>query len=323
MYGNEPSSRVTVLTDRTMKLLGEENPLFTFATENSYRSTLHTVLAKMESYGLTIDPKKISREDFYIFLRNLSDEGLAISTKKGYAFAVRSYCRINGNMSIENVKLRWPSDYRPNTDWLFPDEAKKLISAEMDPEIALIIHFELVLGMRRIEVIRTEVGYIDFVKKTILVRGKGACDGKLRTLDFCERSEPNMNTELVLRNYLAYRGKIVNDAVKEVPNQEVPEQLLIYAKWGKYLGTYSEFGTAIDNKLIALRKSLGIRFSNHTLRRTFGRSMYYSGVELPTISAIMGHSSTMMTMRYLGLEKLSHRKEMAMLNFDYEVDGTQ
>ena len=322
MYGTEPSPNVVQLTDRTMKLLGEENPLFTFATENSYRSTLHTVLTKMESYGLNTDPGQISREDFYFFLRKLTDEKLAISTRKGYAFALRSYCRINGNLSIEKVKLRWPSDYRPNTDWLSPCEAKRLISAPLDPEIALIIHLELVLGMRRIEVIRTEVGYIDFERKTILVRGKGSCDGKFRNVDFCDRPEPNMNTESVLRNYMEYRSRIVRDAMEKVPGQTEPEQLLIYAKWGKYLGTYSEFGTAIDNKLIALRECLGLKFSNHTLRRTFGRSMYYSGVELAAISAIMGHSSTIMTMKYLGLEKVSHRKEMAMLNFDYEIDAS-
>ena len=44
-----------------------------------------------------------------------------------------------------------------------------------------------------------------------------------------------------------------------------------------------------------------MRFFNHTLRRTFGRTMYRSGVEVATISKMMGHESIDQTLKYIGV----------------------
>lgn len=47
---------------------------------------------------------------------------------------------------------------------------------------------------------------------------------------------------------------------------------------------------------------VGFEFSNHTLRRTFGRAMYRSKVPLATIAKILGHESTDVTLTYIGVD---------------------
>ena len=42
-------------------------------------------------------------------------------------------------------------------------------------------------------------------------------------------------------------------------------------------------------------------FSNHTLRRTFGRKQWKLGTPIETISEVLGHESVDVTKNYLGL----------------------
>ena len=57
----------------------------------------------------------------------------------------------------------------------------------------------------------------------------------------------------------------------------------------------------MTTKVKSISDRMGVTFSAHTLRRTFGREMYHSGVRIETIAKIMGHSSTEMTLRYIGV----------------------
>ena len=60
-------------------------------------------------------------------------------------------------------------------------------------------------------------------------------------------------------------------------------------------------GGAIDNHLRELSDRAGFDFSNHTLRRTFGRELYRSEVSIVVIATILGHNSIQTTMKYLGI----------------------
>ena len=52
-----------------------------------------------------------------------------------------------------------------------------------------------------------------------------------------------------------------------------------------------------------MRERLGFDFTNHTLRRTYGRTLYHSCVDIVTISHILGHDNISTTMKYLGINK--------------------
>ncbi|HPD08928.1 MAG TPA: site-specific integrase, partial [Methanomassiliicoccales archaeon] len=66
-----------------------------------------------------------------------------------------------------------------------------------------------------------------------------------------------------------------------------------------------------------LSKRIGVKFSNHDLRRTFGRRMFRSGVPIEEISSILGHEEIKTTLKYLGLEHddLTHAMKKA---FEYD-----
>jgi integrase len=56
------------------------------------------------------------------------------------------------------------------------------------------------------------------------------------------------------------------------------------------------------------------------LRRTFGRTLYYSGVKIEDIAVILGHKDTKTTLKYLGLDKVDHSDHMNMLDFGDDDD---
>ena len=89
--------------------------------------------------------------------------------------------------------------------------------------------------------------------------------------------------------------------------------LLVYLRNGR-LHQYEEIkGRAIDDHIKQLSERTGIEFSNHTLRRTFGRELYRSGVDITVIATIFGHSSTTQTLKYLGLELDDMAKAMEIM----------
>lgn len=98
------------------------------------------------------------------------------------------------------------------------------------------------------------------------------------------------------------RDELADLARERYPKSfEDPEHFIIWAKAGR-LYPYAEEGYGLDKVVtLPLSELLGFRFSNHTLRRTFGRALYKSGVALPTIAAILGHESTDVTLKYLGI----------------------
>ena len=77
---------------------------------------------------------------------------------------------------------------------------------------------------------------------------------------------------------------------------------------------------AIDNRYQSHLGSHRVPFSNHTLRRTFGRTLYYSGVKIEDIAAILGHKDTKTTLKYLGLDKVDYSDHMNMLDFGDDDD---
>ncbi len=76
----------------------------------------------------------------------------------------------------------------------------------------------------------------------------------------------------------------------------------ILGKRPRYLSAYEFTDSGIDRILKELAVKLGCpSMSNHTLRRTFGRIMFLSHVEVSTIAMMLGHSSTEQTLRYIGI----------------------
>jgi integrase/recombinase XerD len=136
------------------------------------------------------------------------------------------------------------------------DEVSTIMRMVETPLERLIIHCELALGMRRFEVQRLRLDSFHFGRENnVVVRGKGRNGGKYR------RIPTRRDTKEILDGYLRYRKGIV----KGRPDNGV---LLVHF-WN---GSFIEYGkTGIDKILDKLSLRAGVKFSNHDLRRAFGR----------------------------------------------------
>ena len=262
---------------------------------------------KLRDNGLNYYPWDIGAKDIKWLLDGYEKEGKTVQTRRRYISALRTFTEFYGNETIKQLKIRWPHDERKNADWLSREQAAKLYDLDLTPLELMIVHCELCLGLRRIEVIRLTVE--SFNHNVVHVLGKGSQGGKPRDLAY------HRDTQGVLDLFLRYRNDMIA-AVKSSTTKdvEVPDNLLIYRK-GKALFPYAEKGTGID----AIVKTLGERIgypdiSNHTLRRTFARILYKDGVKLEVISNLLGHDSVAVTIKYLGIDLDSQRDAMGVFS---------
>lgn len=215
-------------------------------------------------------------------------ENYSVATQRNYFFYIRELLKRSDNHSFEDIRVVYPTDIRPNVDWLTLDEAMKLIRAELPPLERIIIVLGLCQGLRRIEMTNLRVSDIHEEGEYITVLGKGTGGGKFRSVRF----HPIFHTAFL--RWMETRTGLAQQCRDDVSDNA----LLVYIK-GASLRAYStDYMTEFIKKL---SEKMGMTFSAHTLRRTFGREMYHSGVRVETIAKILGHSSTEMTLRYIGV----------------------
>lgn len=275
-------------------------------TYNKYWTVLTKAVDALDEAGLEISPKKIGRNEI-LFLRQEVFNSNSSSHNRWQMAIFGAWLKWYDNRILEKMKLPWPQDNRINVDWLEPSEAIQLKASAKGIE-KIVIHLELDLGLRRIDMHRLTMDSIHDGHFDVLGKGRGG--GKKRTVSWDDE------TPIILKEFLEYRERIIAEARKKDPTVLVPDNLLIYRK-GKRIGQY-QF-TAIDNMVIRVAKRAGIRrrITNHTLRRTCGRILHMSGVEIEKIADILGHSETRTTLRYLGLrlddQKLAFTKKSEFL----------
>ena len=144
-------------------------------------------------------------------------------------------------------------------------------------------------------------------RETITVIGKGPIGGKPRLIPLVPECEAALRAWGELRNQWVEKGQ---DRYPETFKN--PENFIVWEKAGR-LYSYSEEGYGLDKVVtLPLSDSLGFRFSNHTLRRTFGRALYRAGVQVATIAKILGHESTEVTLRYIGVDLDDMRGAMSL-----------
>ena len=264
--------REGMLTERSIEFYGEQAKI---------------CLKDLQHLQRNLEPWNVTIKDAKSLLDYWTSKELAVSTKRGYLAALRTWTAYYGNHDIERMRVIFPTDTRPNADWLTDEEARRLIALPKAPIDDLIIHCELCLGMRRIELLRLQETDFNISGQFVDIKGKGARGGKPRRMPF------HRDTVRILKAYLKDRLQMITGAAK------VPAALLVY-KQGRTVRPYGDSG--IDLHLKKIGSVLGIQFSNHTLRRTFGRLCWLSGVKVETISKMLGHSSIDMTLRYIGVD---------------------
>ena len=267
---------------------------YTPRTVDFYYETVHAATRILEENGLHTMPTEIDGRDVRALLDYMEEGHYAVSTRKGYISALTRYTLFYDNPAVKEMKIRWPHDSRPCVDWLTPDQIVKLKAVPKTPVQELGIHCMLCLGMRRIEVLRLRPE--DIHDGYLTVWGKGPLGGKPRNIPF------HRDTVRILGEFSVYRDGLISEARRRYPvTTVVPERLVISLRGGR-LYEFDEDGWGWDKCVMKpLIEAVGFRFSNHTLRRTFGRAMWQAGVPIEIISQIYGHDSTSVTIRYIGI----------------------
>lgn len=247
----------------------------------------HLKLVKRYLEGISI--YEITAEDLRDISVTMVNEGLTVSTQRSYIHALKSLLKFVKNPAYDTTII-FQADIRPKVDWLSIEDARRVLDSPVSPKSHLIIVLGLCMGLRRVEMVRLKVSDIDIQREYITVTGKGMRGGKLRLVPFHPRFMP------ALESYLKERARML------ASSRTSPDNLLIWKSNSD--GNCYEYnavkGSGMDKLVRRTSTLIGVHFSAHTLRRTFGRMMWLSGVPVVTIAKMLGHSSTEQTLQYIG-----------------------
>ena len=267
----------------------EDRKEYSPRTVRFYREQCGLVLRLLAEIDPDATPKDLDTDTLGKLVDRMRGD-YAVSTQKDYLIALKRMCELNDNNVFSKYRVMFPTDTRPNVDWLTYEQAQEILNAWKMPLDDMIVTLELLHGLRRVEIIRLRMSDIHLDMGYIEVRGKGRAGGKLRSVPMHPDFRRCYDRWMAERNEMTAKADDVSC-----------DNLLCYLRRGK-IRPYEEIkGRAIDDHIQELSDRLGIEFSNHTLRRTFGRELYRSGVSIVVIASIFGHSSTTQTLKYLGL----------------------
>lgn len=209
------------------------------------------------------------------------------------------YLQVHGNNVIQEMELEWPEDGRVRVHWLTPQDARRIEQEARGLE-RIVIHLELRIGLRRVEVLRLRVQ--DIMTGQFNILGKGKRGGKWRSNPF----DPSTLSELSY--FFQLRDMEIAKARAKDPRSEAPDNLLIYERGGRL---YPYQRTAVDELVQAVSERTGVPCTNHVLRRQFAKELRLSGVPVSTISELLGHSDEKTTRLYLGIDMDDKSNAMA------------
>lgn len=215
---------------------------------------------------------------------------MELKTLRGVFALAKSwgYCKENPTDGVKSLKITNGITPRFLTD----DECKKLLESCNEWEYPIFFAF-LNTGMRKGELLNLEWNDVDFDRRKIKIRVKDDWTPKT-----AEREIP-INNQLM----------------------EVLKKLKETNKKGT-LVFQDERGGPIENnrlrkRLMSLTRRCGFPDATklHTLRHTFASHLVMKGVDLPTVSKLMGHTDIETTMIYSHLADSHVDKAIEKLTF--------
>ncbi|MCL2607633.1 MAG: site-specific integrase [Methanomassiliicoccaceae archaeon] len=257
-------------------------------------------------------PYNWTSEDIRFFVEHYLNKGLRVKTVIGYHHVMQALADHFGNSAPARTKIKWPDDPTTNRRWLSLEQAKKIMSWPMTTKQNTAISLMLTMGRRRCEVIRANLS--DFFTgendKFMNVDGKGH---KKFRMPFAPNFEKSFFAYLDERRDTLMEA--FNDNIRKV---EAFEPLIIARHRKNTYGRYNEIrATGFDKAIThAVSRDCRIHFSNHDLRRTFGRELYYTaGVDIVTIKNYYNHSNIEETLYYIGADQKRMSEEIKKIPF--------
>lgn len=246
----------------------------------------------MEKYGLIVNdvtkqfgmkpPEAVTETDILRYHKSLRDRGLSDRTaSNNYIMLVTflRFCKIDVNVLLPRETRKKLSRYvKKEVDIYTPEQIDKLITASSEQD-GLVWYFLYKTGFRMQEGMYLEWKDVDFTHNTVSVRSKPALGFEPK--DSEERSVPLINglgdrlREWRKKNPTT---RFVFGTRSDLPNFHWLENLKDAAK-----------DAGMDPEACRL----------HMFRATYCTTALRSGLDLPTVQRLMGHSDLASTMRYL------------------------
>lgn len=282
-------------------------------TYEQYKTVLTKITKDLRDNGYNPSPYVINEKTIR-FLLDVQWKDMEVSTRKWNTHILSRYLRFFDNYTLRDMDIRWPHDMRPTVDWLTDDEQAKLLMTPMTTLERTVIHLELNIGLRIAEVCNLRVENINYRLQIFEVLGKGSGEGKWRSVPF------NKGTTKILEKWMEERNSIAARTKEHNPLWVDPGNLLLWCHYKDkpQAGAYSDRGHSLDRAVIhKVRDRADLQFTNHTLRRTFGRTSYHAGATIESISKLLGHEDLITTLKYLGIN-MDDMKTAITLHGEYQ-----
>lgn len=244
------------------------------------------LLAEM---GRQVSPEAVTQEDLMVLLPLLGEAPKTVRVSLGW---LGSFLAAHGNRVVQDSGIAKRFEAIPTSGrrrWLTADQLEAVMTLAVGTE-RIVVALEGFQGLRRIEVMRARLCDLSLTSNppTMGIRGKGHGDTVSRVVPLASR------VLMELGSYLPTR------AMWAVEGSDSPYLLVHKGTDGK-LHPYKE-ATPIDRMVRRAGDRIGIKLSNHDLRRTFGRVLRNLGADLMEVRDLYGHASVEMTEHYIGAQ---------------------
>lgn len=210
---------------------------------------------------------------------------------------------VEWNYLLENPIIGVKPLQTPDSDlpkFLEIEQIDKLLKAMKNDSMLPLVRFYLLTGVRLREALSLMGQDVDFRRQVIYIRGRNTKSKRNRTIHFGHLPE--------LKGLLEDLNPSTNSYLFESRGKRAKKGSAWHPDW-------------VNHHISQVMTSLGWPWATtHTLRHTFASHLVMAGVEMTTVSKILGHSSIQVTERnYIHLAP-KHVSE-AMASIPYKNSG--
>jgi len=227
--------------------------------------------------------------------------------KSWYWNILKNFLEYSGNTDLRKIKFNIGNVKDREVYWLDIDQCQKVREAveNMREDYMMIYHLGRDLGLRRCEMRWIEKEDVHQRTQNFIIPGKY---DKQRIVPFHPLSAEYLQSWKVKREEMMKSARNYNEEVEE------PSTLLMWQRFSR-VGNMGK--TTMDKRLADIEERSGVEINGfHTLRRTFAREIYNSGIRLKTIRDLLGHESIEVTERYIGIQEDKKREALSIAHQD-------
>jgi len=268
------------------------------ATARAYERDCSRFIGFLEQTGRADDPAAVTPRDVRLFLSSLTH--LSSATVRRTLYGLSAFFEHLVKVEIIPSNPASPVD-PPKVKRVLPDvpskwQCRRMLDACETPAESAVIGLLMMAGLRRSEVLGLDVADVAADLGSIRVHGKG---GHQRAIPVCS------HLKIILANYLAAREGESPALIANVVGERMQP-------------------TSFYRLFARIRRRAGLqdtRITPHSLRHAFASELVRAGVDIATISELLGHSNIATTSIYLHSTSATKRDAVERLRFDKAERG--